>query len=48
VADAAAAVELLSRRHPGTAPIGRTTTAAGVVELPRRGLRGTRAGFERA
>jgi phosphoribosylformylglycinamidine cyclo-ligase len=48
VADAAAAVELLSHRHPGTAPIGRTTTAAGVVELPRRGLRGTRAGFERA
>jgi phosphoribosylformylglycinamidine cyclo-ligase len=48
VADAAAAVELLSRRHPGTAAIGRTTTAAGVVELPRQRLRGTRAGFEAA
>ena len=48
VADTAAAVELLSRRHPGTAAIGRTTTAAGVVELPRQRLRGTRAGFEAA
>jgi phosphoribosylformylglycinamidine cyclo-ligase len=48
VADADAAVELLSRRHPGAAPIGRTTTAAGVVELPRGGLRGTRGGFELA
>jgi phosphoribosylformylglycinamidine cyclo-ligase len=47
-ADAAAAVELLSRRHPGAAPIGRTTTAVGVVELPRQGLRGTRTGFEAA
>jgi phosphoribosylformylglycinamidine cyclo-ligase len=48
VADADEAVELLSARHPGTAVIGRTTTAAGVVELPRQGLRGTRAGFETA
>ena len=39
------AVFLLSRRHPGTAVIGRATTAAGVVELPGAGLRGTREGF---
>jgi phosphoribosylformylglycinamidine cyclo-ligase len=38
------AVELLSERHPGTAVIGRTTTAAGIVELPLQGLRGTRGG----
>jgi phosphoribosylformylglycinamidine cyclo-ligase len=44
--DADAAVELLSPRHPGTAVIGRTTTAAGVVELPRQHLRGTREGFK--
>jgi phosphoribosylformylglycinamidine cyclo-ligase len=44
--DADAAVELLARRHPGTAAIGRATTATGVVELPRQGLRGTREGFE--
>jgi phosphoribosylformylglycinamidine cyclo-ligase len=42
VSDADAAVELLSRHHPGTAVIGRTTTAAGVVELPRQGLIGRR------
>jgi phosphoribosylformylglycinamidine cyclo-ligase len=42
--DAEAAVELLSRRHPGTAVIGRTTAAAGVVELPRHGLVGRRPG----
>ncbi|HEY1275091.1 MAG TPA: phosphoribosylformylglycinamidine cyclo-ligase [Thermoleophilaceae bacterium] len=42
VGDAAAAVELLSRRHPGTAVIGRATTAIGVVELPRQGLIGRR------
>jgi hypothetical protein len=36
---------LLSLRHPGAAVIGRTTTAAGIVELPRQGLRGTREGF---
>jgi phosphoribosylformylglycinamidine cyclo-ligase len=40
-----AAVELLSLRHPGAAVIGRTTTATGVVELPRQKLRGTRDGF---
>jgi phosphoribosylformylglycinamidine cyclo-ligase len=39
------AVSILARRHPGTAVIGRATTAAGVVELPGAGLRGTRAGF---
>jgi len=44
--DADAAVELLSLRHSGTAVIGRTTTAAGIVELPRRNLRGTREGFK--
>jgi phosphoribosylformylglycinamidine cyclo-ligase len=38
-------VALLARHHAGTAVIGRTTTAAGVVELPRASLRGTRAGF---
>jgi phosphoribosylformylglycinamidine cyclo-ligase len=43
--DAEAAVELLSLRHPGAAVIGRTTTATGVVELPRQKLRGTRDGF---
>jgi phosphoribosylformylglycinamidine cyclo-ligase len=48
VGDADNAVSTLSRRHPGTAVIGRTTTAAGVVELPRAGLRGTRQGFSAA
>jgi phosphoribosylformylglycinamidine cyclo-ligase len=47
--DADEAVSLLDRHHPGTAVIGRTTTAAGIVELPRagggEGLRGTREGF---
>jgi phosphoribosylformylglycinamidine cyclo-ligase len=48
-ADADAAVELLSRRHPGTAVIGRTTTASGVVELPRVRLVGRRGrGFAAA
>jgi phosphoribosylformylglycinamidine cyclo-ligase len=42
------AVSLLARRHPGAALIGRTTTAAGIVELPRQGLRGTREGFAAA
>jgi phosphoribosylformylglycinamidine cyclo-ligase len=46
--DADATVELLSLRHPGTAVIGRTTTASGVVELPREKLRGTRGGFKLA
>jgi phosphoribosylformylglycinamidine cyclo-ligase len=49
VEDADEAVELLSRRHPGTAVIGRTTTAVGVVELPKQGLIGRRgAGFTAA
>jgi phosphoribosylformylglycinamidine cyclo-ligase len=39
------AVALLGRHHPGTAVIGRATPAAGVVELPGPGLRGTREGF---
>jgi phosphoribosylformylglycinamidine cyclo-ligase len=42
---AEAAVAVLSARHPGTAVIGRATSAAGVVELPAQRLRGTRAGF---
>ena len=46
--DAAEAVTILSRRHPGTELIGRATTATGVVELPRAGLRGTREGFTAA
>jgi phosphoribosylformylglycinamidine cyclo-ligase len=40
--DAAAAIELISRRHPGAAVIGQATTAIGVVELPRHGLIGRR------
>ena len=44
-ADAEEAVSILSRRHPGTAVIGRASTAIGVVELPAAGLRGTREGF---
>jgi phosphoribosylformylglycinamidine cyclo-ligase len=39
------AVSILARRHPGAGVIGRTTTAAGIVELPHAGLRGTREGF---
>jgi phosphoribosylformylglycinamidine cyclo-ligase len=42
-ADAAAAVELLAKRHPGTSVIGEVTDVAGVVELPQAGLAG-RAG----
>jgi phosphoribosylformylglycinamidine cyclo-ligase len=42
------AVELLAVHHPGTAVVGRATTAAGLVELPRQGLRGTRDGFKEA
>ena len=44
-AGAEEAVSILARRHPGTEVIGRASTAAGVVELPRAGLRGTRQGF---
>jgi phosphoribosylformylglycinamidine cyclo-ligase len=43
--DADEAVSILARRHPGTAVIGRASTARGVVELPRASLRGTRDGF---
>src|ERR671910_555497 len=47
--DADAAVELLAHHHPGTAVIGRTTTASGVVELPKQGLIGRRGeGFSAA
>jgi len=47
--DADDAVELLERHHPGTAVIGQTTTATGVVELPKQGLIGRRGeGFTRA
>jgi hypothetical protein len=35
---------LLARHHPGTAVIGHTTAAAGVVELTREGLIGRRPG----
>src|SRR5215204_753947 len=38
--EATAAVRLLERHHPGTAVIGQTTTATGVVELPKQGLIG--------
>src|SRR5215211_6778180 len=41
--DAEPAVELLAARHPGSAVIGRATSAAGVVELPRAGLVGHRS-----
>jgi phosphoribosylformylglycinamidine cyclo-ligase len=37
---AAAAVELLGARHPGTAVIGEVTDRAGLVELPGLGLAG--------
>ena len=40
-ADADAAVELLGRRHPGTARIGTITERAGLVELPSLGLAAT-------
>jgi hypothetical protein len=33
-------VELLSRRHPGTAVIGRATGAAGRVTVPGLGIEG--------
>lgn len=41
-ADADAAVELLGRRHAGTAVIGEITADAGLVELPQAGLSGRR------
>jgi len=47
--EAGAAIELLERRHPGSAVIGQTTTATGVVELPSQGLIGRRGeGFRQA
>ena len=47
--DADAAVELLAGHHPGTSVIGRTTTASGVVELPKQALIGRRGeGFSPA
>jgi len=39
-ADAVTTVEVLSRRHPGTAVIGQATEAAGTVEMPTLGLSG--------
>ena len=44
-AAAEAAVDLLAKRHPGTAVIGHATATAGAVELPQQRLSGTRAGF---
>src|SRR5918995_563403 len=47
--DVEPALELLGRHHPGSALIGQTTTATGVVELPKQGLIGRRGeGFRRA
>ena len=44
-----AAIQILEQRHPGTAAIGQTTTATGVVELPKQGLIGRRGeGFSPA
>ena len=44
-----AAIRVLERHHPGTAAIGKTTTATGVVELPKLGLIGRRGeGFKAA
>jgi phosphoribosylformylglycinamidine cyclo-ligase len=37
-----AAIQMLEQHHPGTAAIGQTTTATGVVELPKQGLIGRR------
>jgi phosphoribosylformylglycinamidine cyclo-ligase len=42
--DADAALATLSRRHPGSAVIGRVTERAGTVELPGLGLEGRRDG----
>ena len=42
-AQAEEAVRILGARHPGTARIGTVSDRAGVVELPTRGLRATRA-----
>jgi len=49
VDDAEEAVELLARRHPGTAVVGQASTASGVVELVKQGLLGRRGeGFSAA
>jgi phosphoribosylformylglycinamidine cyclo-ligase len=42
--DAEPAVELLGRRHPGTAVIGSVTESAGTVELTGQQLLGRRPG----
>jgi phosphoribosylformylglycinamidine cyclo-ligase len=47
-ASASAAIELLSRRHPGSAPIGRVSDDAGRVTLPTLGLAGDASGIVRA
>jgi phosphoribosylformylglycinamidine cyclo-ligase len=47
-ANAAAALELLAARHPGTARIGRVTADAGRVVLPTLGLAGDAGGIVRA
>jgi phosphoribosylformylglycinamidine cyclo-ligase len=44
----AAATELLARRHPGAAPIGRVTGETGQVALPSLGLRGDAHGLAAA
>ena len=47
--DVEPALELLRAHHPGSALIGQTTTATGVVELPKQGLIGRRGeGFTAA
>ena len=44
-----AAIRMLEQHHPGSAAIGQTTTATGVVELPKQGLIGRRGeGFRPA
>jgi len=44
-----AAIQMLEQHHPGTAAVGQTTTATGVVELPKQGLIGRRGeGFRPA
>jgi phosphoribosylformylglycinamidine cyclo-ligase len=46
---AEAAIQTMEQHHPGTAAIGQTTTATGVVELPKQGLIGRRGeGFSPA
>jgi phosphoribosylformylglycinamidine cyclo-ligase len=47
-AHAAAAIELLGRRHPGSARIGRVTADDGRVTLPAAGLAGDASGLARA